>query len=109
LDQFMALDNPTLWALAVGFFSPPVISAIQQSRWSPRVRSLVAFTFYLLVAAVTAWIAGLFNAADLVRLVLLIFLAAATSYKALWKPTGVSPAIEKVTSPKSDDEPKHAA
>lgn len=109
MDQFLELNNPALWALAVGFFSPPIISAIQQARWSPRIRSLVAFAFYLFVAAVTAWIAGLFNAADVVRLALLIFLAAATSYKALWKPTGVSPAIERATSRKPDDEPKHAA
>lgn len=108
MNELLNLDNPTLWALAVGFFSPPVISIIQQSRWSARVQSLAAFGFYLVVAAVTAYVAGLFNTGDILRLALLIFLAAGTSYKTLWKPTGISPAIEAVTSPK-DNAPDHRA
>lgn len=108
MDGLLTLDNPALWALAVGFFSPPVISTIQQSRWSARTQSLVAFGFYLVVAAVTAYVLGLFAVGDIFRLALLIFLAAGTSYKTLWKPTGVSPAIERVTSPKTDA-PEHRA
>lgn len=107
MDAFLSLDNVTLWALAVGFFSPPVISIIQQSRWSQRRQSLVAFGFYLVVAAVTAYVAGLFTTGDILRLALLVFLAAGTSYKTLWKPTGISPAIEAVTSP--HDAPGHRA
>lgn len=103
--DYSSLDNPALWALAVGFFSPPVISIIQQARWSARTQSLVAFAFYLVVAAATAWFSGLFTAGDYVRLALLVFLTGAASYTALWKPTGVSPAIESVTPPKGD----HAA
>lgn len=109
MNDFLTLSNPALWALAVGFFSPPVISVIQQSKWSARRQSLVAFAFYLVVAAVTAFVAGLFTTGDIVRLALLIFLAAGTSYKTLWKPTGISPAIEAVTSPGTADVPKHSA
>jgi hypothetical protein len=109
MDGFLNLDTPALWALAVGFFSPPVISVIQQSRWTQRTQALVAFGFYLVVASITAYVMGLFNGADILRLALLIFLAAGTSYKTLWKPTGISPAIESATSPKQDDAPKHAA
>jgi hypothetical protein len=107
MNEFLNLDTPALWALAVGFFSPPVISTIQQSRWSTRTQSLVAFAFYLVVAAVTAYVLGLFAIGDIFRLALLIFLAAGTSYKALWKPTGISPAIERLTSP--DNAPEHRA
>ena len=108
MTDFLSLDNAALWALAVGFFSPPVISVIQQSRWSTRTQSLVAFGFYLLVAAVTAFVTGLFSTTDVLRLALLIFLAAGTSYKTLWKPTGISPAIEAATSP-GQDKPRHSA
>lgn len=115
MENFLALDNASLWALAVGFFSPPIISLIQQSRWSARRQSVVAFAFYILVAAVTAYVTGLFNTPDILRLALLIFLAAGTSYKTLWKPTGISPAIEAATTLKkptpADDEedaPRHA-
>ena len=97
--DYNGLDNAALWALAVGFFSPPVIAVIQQSKWSPRVQSLVAFAFYLAVAAVTAWLAGLFTPGGYVRLALLVFLSGASSYTAFWKPTGVAPAIENVTPP----------
>lgn len=107
MNEFLNLGTPALWALAVGFFSPPVISTIQQSRWSARTQSLVAFAFYLVVAAVTAYVLGLFTALDIPRLALLIFLAAGSSYKTLWKPTGISPAIEAVTSPKNT--PEHRA
>jgi hypothetical protein len=109
MNELLNLDNPTLWALAVGFFSPPVISVIQQSRWSAKTQALVAFGFYLVVAAVTAYVAGLFNTGDILRLALLIFLAAGTSYKTLWKPTGVSPAIEARTTLKQDNAPEHRA
>ena len=109
MNEFLTLDNPALWALAVGFFSPPVISVIQQSPWSQRRKSLVAFSFYLVVAAVTAYVLGLFAIGDFFRLALLIFLAAGTSYKTLWKPTGVSPAIEAATSPRAATDGKHEA
>ena len=107
MNEFLNLGTPALWALAVGFFSPPVISTIQQSRWSARTQSLVAFGFYLVVAAVTAYVLGLFAIGDVFRLALLVFLAAGTSYKTLWKPTGISPAIERVTSP--NNKPEHRA
>ena len=109
MNEFLNLDNSALWALAVGFFSPPVISTIQQARWSARTKALVAFGFYLMVAAVTAYVLGLFAIGDIFRLALLIFLAAGTSYKTLWKPTGISPVIEAVTSPKQDNGPDHRA
>lgn len=109
MDAFQNLGTPALWALAVGFFSPPVISIIQQSKWSERRQSLVAFGFYLVVAVVTAYVLGMFNTLDVLRLALLIFLAAGTSYKTLWKPTGVSPAIEAVTNLKPDNAPDHRA
>lgn len=97
----LALGTPALWALAVGFFSPPVISIIQQSHWSEKIQSLTAFGFYLAVALVTAWLTGQFTAGGYIRLALLVFLTGAASYQALWKPTGVSPAIENATTPSS--------
>lgn len=109
MGDFLNLGTPALWALAVGFFSPPAISIIQQSRWSERRQALVAFGFYLVVAAVTAYVLGLFNTPDILRLALIIFLAAGTSYKTLWKPTGISPAIEAATLVGPDSGPKHSA
>lgn len=95
---YSLLDNAALFALVVGFVTPPVVSLLQQQTWSARTKALVAFAFYLLIAAITAYFAGLFTLPDVGRLWLLIFLSASTSYRNFWKPTGVSPAIEKATS-----------
>lgn len=98
MNDVFNLSSPALWAIAVGFFSPPIISIIQQSKWSPRARSLVAFVFYLVVAAVTAFLAGAFTGGDFVKIALIVFVMGATSYQHLWQPTGVSPAIESATT-----------
>jgi hypothetical protein len=98
MDPYTGLDTPALWALAFGFFSPPVISTIQQRTWTPRTKALVTFGFCIVTAVIGTYFAGLFTFLDIGRSALLIFLAAAASYQALWKPTGVSPAIEKATS-----------
>jgi hypothetical protein len=102
--DYSGLDNAALWALAVGFLAPPVISVIQQSKWSRRTQSWVAFGFCLVLGTLTAWFTGLFTITDIGRLALLVFLSSAASYQALWKPTGISPAIEAVTPP---PDPEH--
>lgn len=97
LAALAALGPVALWLLAVGFFSPLVIAVIQQSRWSPRRQAIVAFLFYLVVAAVTAWLQGIFTAFGIVTAFLVIFVTAATAYRNLWKPTGIAPAIQAAT------------
>ena len=111
LPQLLELGNVGLWSLLVGFFSPPVISLIQQNRWTPRAKSIVAFAFYLAVGAVTAYFSGVFTVTGLATAILVVFVTAANSYKALWRPTGVAPAIESATSPAPvpNTEPKHRA
>lgn len=97
LAALAALGPVALWLLAVGFFSPLVIAVIQQTRWSPRRQAIVAFAFYVVVAAVTAWLQGIFTAFGIVTAFLVIFVTAATAYRNLWKPTGIAPAIESAT------------
>lgn len=97
LAALAALGPVALWLLAVGFFSPLVIAVIQQSGWSARRQSIVAFVFYLAVALVTAWLQGIFTAFGIVTAFLVIFVTAATAYRNLWKPTGVTPAIQHAT------------
>lgn len=108
LAALAGLGPVALWLLAVGFFSPLVIAVIQQSRWPARTQSVVAFVFYVAVAAVTAWLNGIFNTVGLVTAVLVVFITASTSYKNLWKPTGVAPAIEAAT-PIANKQGRHEA
>jgi len=98
LNALAALGPVALWLLAVGFFSPLVIAVIKQAGWSPRRQAIVAFLFYVAVATVTAWLAGIFNTAGIIVAILVIFVTAGNSYKLLWKPTGVAPAIQAATT-----------
>lgn len=107
LAALAALGPVALWLMLTGFFSPLAIAVIQQSRWSPRTQSLVAFGFYLAVATVTAWLQGIFTTTGVIVAVLVVFISAGNSYKLLWQPTGVTAAIEAATSPAPAD-PTHA-
>lgn len=97
LAALIALGPAALWLMVVSFVLPPVISIIQQTRWSARLQSVVAFLVYLVVAAVWALLNGIFSAASFVVAALVVFVIAGNSYKLLWKPTGVAPAIEAAT------------
>jgi len=88
-----------MWAIIVGFFSPIVLSVIQQPKWSERVQSIVAFVYSLIAGAITAYFSGAFDSvANAVTAILLVLVATIAFYKGFWKPTGVSPAIEGATS-----------
>jgi hypothetical protein len=97
LVALVALGPAALWLMVVSFVLPPVISVIQQTRWSARVQSVVAFVVYLIVAAVWALLNGIFTAASFVVAALVVFVIAGNSYKLLWKPTGIASAIEAAT------------
>jgi hypothetical protein len=88
-----------MWSLLVGFFLPLAISAIQQADWSNPVRAAVAFVVCVLAGLGTVWLAGDFDTTDVVSSVLLVLVTALATYKGLWKPAGVTPAIEAATSP----------
>lgn len=97
LEALAKLGAPVLWLMAVAFFAPPVIAVIQQSRWSARVQSLVAFAFYVAVAGVWVYLTGLFNVVSFVVGILIVFITAATAYREVWKKTGITGAIQSVT------------
>lgn len=98
MDNVSELGNLAMWSLVVGFFSPIVISMLQQPGWSNQVRALVAFIFCALVAIPTAYFAGDLEGKDYVASGLLILVTAIASYRDFWKPTAVSPKIEAATS-----------
>lgn len=93
------MSNVQMWALLVGFLMPLLISALQQSTWSNPLRAGIAFLACAIAGGVTAWLAGDFKTTDIVSAVLVVLTTALATYKGLWKPTGVAPAIESRTSP----------
>lgn len=100
------MSNLEMWALIVGFFSPPVIALIQQPKWGERLRAVVTFLFAILVGGGTAYFNGeLGFEGGTVKAILLVLVMAIGTYKGFWKPTRVAPTIETATS--SSNQPLH--
>lgn len=87
-----------MWSGLVGFVLPPLMSVIIQSGWSTRVQSVVAFVVSLVAGAGTAWLSGNFVDRDVISCGLIIFTVGVATYYGFWKPTGISPSIERATT-----------
>jgi hypothetical protein len=88
------------WAIITGFFLPPLISLVQKSTWSQRVQATVMFVVALSVTLLQLWLYGqLDNFTDPAAAIILVLVTTIASYKGLWKPTGISPAIERSVNP----------
>ena len=94
------MSNSAMFALIIGFLLPLLVAVFQQPRWSDPIRAAVALLVSLLAGAGTAYFAGDLGLRPetLVTDTLIIFVAAIAAYRGWWKPTGIAPAIEKVTS-----------
>lgn len=89
--------------LAVGLLLPLLTSIVQQPRWSKRTRTILSVAVSIVAGVVTYVTAnGLHLVPDqpstIVVFIVGVILASATAYKTVWKPSGVSPAVERVTS-----------
>jgi hypothetical protein len=91
-----------MWAAIVGFIMPPIMSIIQQPSWSQSVRSIIMFIVSIIVGFGTAWFKGDLNGVDITTSILIVMVTGIATYQGFWKPNGVSPAIERATSPKSN-------
>lgn len=93
--------------LAVGALLPLLTSVVQQPQWSARTRTVMAVGVSVLaglVTYVTQFGFEITSASTLITFVVGVALASATAYKNIWKPAGVSPAIEESTSPHNTPE-----
>ena len=85
--------------LAIGGVAMPfLIAIINQSRWSPKLRGLVAFAACLGAAALLAMLHGTLTLTHWRDTAILVTGAAMVMYHSLWKPSGLAPAIEDATS-----------
>lgn len=92
-------DNLIMFSAVVAIFSPMVISLITQPQWSGRVKTFIMLGYSGVVGVGTAWLAGEFAGLDILGSILTVILVTATSYQTIFKPSGISPAIEEKTSP----------
>jgi hypothetical protein len=93
------MSNAAMWALIVGFFLPHVVAVVQQPRWSVGLRAFITFLASVVAAFGTVLIQNNgWSWHDWVSSTLLILVTAIATYKGLWKPVGIAPAIEGSTS-----------
>ena len=92
------MDDLTLWSTFIGAVLPPLIALVNQARWSPAMKFIVAVLTSIITSAVTVWLKNEFNPHNWFRSALVIALAALTTYHVAWKPSGIAPSIEVATS-----------
>ena len=88
--------------LAVGGLLPLLTSFVQQPRWGKRTRTIMSVAVSVLAGLVTYVTQFGLNWTDpstAVVTIVGVILASSTAYKTIWKPSGVSPALEVATSP----------
>ncbi|MCL0076265.1 hypothetical protein M1N87_02890 [Dehalococcoidia bacterium] len=90
-----------MWSLLVGFFLPPAIAVIQQKSWSDSMRALVAFACCIAAALGTCYFNGSLDGRSIISAMLTVLVTAVATYKAFWHKTGISDAIERLTSRKT--------
>lgn len=93
------MSNAAMWALIVGFFLPHLLAVVQQPRFSQGLRAVITFAGSLIAAVGTVLIQNDgWSWHDWVSSSLLILVTAIATYKGLWKPTQIAPAVEHSTS-----------
>lgn len=93
------LTDGAMWAIIVGFLTPPVLSIIQRPTWAQHWRAILTFVWCAVTGAITAYFASAFTGKSIITSILLVLVTAIATYKGLWKPTSISPKIETATSP----------
>ncbi|MFC6065463.1 hypothetical protein [Streptomyces ochraceiscleroticus] len=93
------MTNAQMWALIIGFVSPLLISVVNRPQWSSAARSFVQMAVSVLVGLGSAYFAGDFAGKDVISSILIASVSAISAYKGIFKPTGASPALERLTSP----------
>lgn len=85
--------------LAIGGVAMPfLIAIINQSHWSPKVRGVVAFAACLGAAALLSALHGTLTLTHWRDSAILVTGAAMVMYHALWRPSGLAPALEDATT-----------
>lgn len=92
------MTNLAEWSLVIGFFSPLVISVLQQTGWPKEMRAVVTLLYSIVVAGPTAYFAGNLTGKDFVSAGLLIMVSAISTYQGLWSKVRVTASIERATT-----------
>lgn len=101
--------NATIDAL-IGMVMPALIALVNQPRWSPMLKGLVAFVACVIVAVIVeAWRGDIDDWAQWRETAVIIFGSAIVTYQTWWKPAGIAPTIERGTSSKRQQQQRRTA
>lgn len=108
-DSPVVLDTVT-WGLIAGAVTPLLTAVVQQPRfkWSSRTRALVGAGISIVVGLLTCLANGDLHVSEgqtILSTIAVVLVTSISTYKGLWKPTGVAGGIESATSAP----PKNAA
>lgn len=87
------------WGALIGTLAPLFIAIVQQPRWTGSTRVVVSIIASAILGFGTAAAAGdLSSPKEIGTAALAVLLATMTTYRNIWKPSGIASAIETKTS-----------
>jgi hypothetical protein len=93
------LSDTASWAALLGIVTPLGVALVNQTKWSPQVKTLVAVVVAVAVGVLDALAHGqLQHPGTVVGAVVLVLGASQAAYHLLWQPGDVAPALERATS-----------
>jgi hypothetical protein len=92
------LTDADTWTIAAGAALPPIIAIINQRHWAPQLKAVVALAVCFLASLGLAALRGPLDWHDWRRTAVLVTGAALATYRWLWQPSQIAPAIEAATS-----------
>ena len=100
------MSESLMFSAVVGFFLPPLVAVIQQPHWPDWFRAVVGFLAAVVVSLGTLYFTGGLVLSGtgkewIIFDFLLLLVTSISTYRELWKPTGIAPMIEQISSPGS--------
>lgn len=106
----MSLVDSLTTGAQVGALLPLLTAIVQRPAWSAQVKKIVAVVLALVAGVVTVAASGgwaQFQQGSLTFATIIAVLTVSQStYDLLWKPSGIAPVIERVTTPIRTDAPE---
>lgn len=85
-DLFPAeTSDAAMLSVIIGFFLPLVLNFLISVKWTPALKSLVAFVVSAVVGVLVALATGAYAGLGIPSIILLTFVVAITVYKGWWK------------------------
>lgn len=88
-----------MWSIIVGFGLPPIVAVLNQPRWLGWVRAVLTVLSCVIAGGITAYLSGALTDKRWTTAALIVGVAAIGSYRTFWRPSGITDAIERGTSP----------